>query len=289
MTSNTTIDPNEPPLFDIDETPEPDLRDDMLGDDSVMAEGVKIPADVLGFGNGQIPESMLQKIGIGSHRLHATAAAAFAQLRALAAEAGIDLTCTDSYRTLEQQIELKRLKPDWSATPGRSVHGWGFAVDVSVGRPPKAFGASVLQWLKENGPPNGWHLGRPKDEPWHWVYRGGGAPPVATSAAVTSTPAAQVVAQADRALAGNDEIALGASGLAVKILRLLLSLEPAETFDAETDSAVRAFQGANGLRVDGKVGPKTWGALRSTTAPVDRPELRRGSEGDAVRWLQRRL
>lgn len=296
MSSKSIIDPNEPPLFDIDDTPEPDLRGDMLGDE-VIAEGVKIPADVREFGNGQLPESMLQKIGIGSHRLHATAAAGFAHLRALAAEAGIDLTCTDSYRTLEQQIELKQRKPDWSATPGRSVHGWGFAVDVSVGRPPRAFGMSVLQWLKDNGPPNGWHLGRPRDEPWHWVYRGGGArPPTrgdvnAATTISTSTEPAVVPADVtpDRALSGNDEIALGATGLAVKILRLLLSLEPAETFDADTDAVVRAFQESNGLRVDGKVGPRTWAALRSTTAPAVGPELRRNSEGDAVRWVQRRL
>jgi peptidoglycan hydrolase-like protein with peptidoglycan-binding domain len=295
MSSTTSIDTNEPPLFDFDTAAEPDLRDDMLGDKSVTAEGVTIPSELLEFGNGKLPEPMLQRIGIASHRLHATAAEAFARLRALARDAGIDLTCTDSYRTFDQQVDLKRRKPDLSATPGRSVHGWGFAVDVSIGMPPKPFGTSVLRWLEQNGPPNGWFLGRPKDEPWHWVYRGTGATPTegttrsVTASAGSSGTAGQGVVAADRAITGDDEIAVGASGVAVRILHLLLGLAPAETFSAETDAAVRAFQEANGLKVDGKVGPKTWGKLRSTTAPADRPELASGAEGDAVAWVQRRL
>jgi len=32
-------------------------------------------------------------------------------------------------------------------------------------------------------------------------------------------------------------------------------------FGSETDTAVRDFQRRNGLKVDGKVGDKTWGAL----------------------------
>jgi peptidoglycan hydrolase-like protein with peptidoglycan-binding domain len=290
-TTTFDIDPDEPPLFDLDDRPEVDPRGDLLGDE-IVAEGVRIPSEIAAIGNGRLPEDALQKIGIGSHRLHASAAEAFARLRALAAEAGIDLTCTDSYRTFDQQVELKQRKPEWSATPGRSVHGWGFAVDVSIGKPPKPFGASVLRWLETNGPPNGWFLGRPKDEPWHWVFRGvNGAPPAAAAAstlAEVQTMAADA-APADRAVTGDDEIALGATGTAVTILRLLLSLPPADTFDAETDTAVRAFQAANGLVVDGKVGPRTWAGLRSTTAPVERPELTRGAEGDAVRWVQRRL
>jgi peptidoglycan hydrolase-like protein with peptidoglycan-binding domain len=293
--SSTTIDTNEPPLFDFDTAAEPDLRDDMLGDTSVTAEGVTIPVELLEFGNGKLPDDMLQRIGIASHRLHARAAEAFARLRALAREAGIDLTCTDSYRTFDQQVDLKKRKPDLSATPGRSVHGWGFAVDVSIGMPPKPFGKSVLRWLEQNGPPNGWFLGRPKDEPWHWVYRGAGTTPApggtrtATASSASSGTNTADLTPADRAITGDDEITVGASGFAVRILHLLLGLEPSDTFSAETDTAVRAFQEANGLKVDGKVGPKTWGKLRSTTAPADRPELVSGAEGEAVAWVQRRL
>ena len=39
------------------------------------------------------------------------------------------------------------------------------------------------------------------------------------------------------------------------------------SFGAESEDAVRKFQGANGLTVDGICGPKTWAALQSGTEP----------------------
>ncbi len=286
------VDLNEEPLFEIGDTHEPDVDgEDERGGPTVM-EGVTIPFDILEFGNGRLPDDQLESIGIGSHRLHRTAAQGFAQWRELARQAGIDLTCTDSYRTLALQQQLKQQKPKWSATPGRSVHGWGFAVDVAVGTPPKAFGQSVLQWLKENGPPNGWHLGRPKDEPWHWVYRGAGArrhrrhddpglerlrghvhrAAERRAAGVHQHRVARVHRRARRHPSGPARL-----------------LPAGDAFDAEVDAAVRAFQQANALTVDGRVGPITWGTLRRVTAPAERPTLALGSTGDAVQWLQRRL
>ena len=291
------IDPDEPPLFDLDAMHEPD-HDVTEGErgDTIILEGVTIPFDVAQYGNGRLPDAVLQRIGIQSHRLHPAAAAGFATLRSLASGAGIDLTCTDSYRSLDNQIDLKKRKPDWSATPGRSVHGWGFAVDLSIGMPQKPFGMSVLKWLEDNGPPNGWFKGRPKDEPWHWVFRGAAG---AASASAMATPAA-AQAPADAAgasvdpadvtaMAGDAEVAAGASGPGVKIARALLGLPEGDSFDDATDAAVRAFQQANQLTADGKVGPRTWAVLRSVTAPADRPDLARDSTGDAVKWVQCRV
>jgi D-alanyl-D-alanine dipeptidase len=286
-----SVDLDEEPLFDIEATHEPDIDGlDERGGPTVL-EGVTIPFDILEFGNGRLPDDQLESIGIGSHRLHRTAAQGFARWRDLARQAGIDLTCTDSYRTLALQEQLKKMKPKWSATPGRSVHGWGFAVDVAIGTPPKGFGPSVLQWLKENGPPNGWHLGRPKDEPWHWVFRGTGATSTTTPSTPTSTPTASPGQPSpdDALLASNSTVSTGSTGVIVIILRGLLGLPPGDVFDAGVDAAVRTFQQSNALTVDGRVGPITWGTLRRVTAPVDRPTLALGASGDAVRWLQRRL
>ncbi len=311
------VDLDEEPLFDIDSTHEPDRRGAMASPGlAVSVEGVLIPHDAVTHGNGRLPTELLVPIGIGGHRLHPRAAAAFQVWREQAAAAGIDLTCSDTYRTIAQQEQLKALKPKWSATPGRSVHGWGFAVDVAIGSPPKAFGITVLNWLKESGPALGWFLGRPKDEPWHWVYRGvAGAqkdslakppstiikptsekvpkprppilpptPPVGTE--TTLDPAAEKVFAE---IAGSAEVKRDSQGPAVSALRALLGLGDGTLFDEATEVAVKAFQEHNALKVDGRVGKVTWAKIRSTTAPADRPLLKRTSTGDAVAWLQRRL
>jgi peptidoglycan hydrolase-like protein with peptidoglycan-binding domain len=55
-------------------------------------------------------------------------------------------------------------------------------------------------------------------------------------------------------------------------------------FGAATQRAVRSFQQAVGIGVDGIVGPQTWARLPE---PPVLPVLRRGSTGDAVRACSR--
>ncbi len=92
---------------------------------------------------------------------------------------------------------------------------------------------------------------------------------------------------------------IGSSGAAVRILQEMLINygylnDVADgIFGPKTEEAVRAFQQANGLKVDGIAGPATWAALFAydapQTPPVARPELNEGSSGDEVTKLQNKL
>jgi peptidoglycan hydrolase-like protein with peptidoglycan-binding domain len=66
------------------------------------------------------------------------------------------------------------------------------------------------------------------------------------------------------------------------------------SFGPKTEAALRAFQRAAGIVVDGKAGPQTWGALkaRAPGAPAPAPtgpSLRKGDMGPDVRKLQTAL
>jgi peptidoglycan hydrolase-like protein with peptidoglycan-binding domain len=81
-------------------------------------------------------------------------------------------------------------------------------------------------------------------------------------------------------------VEMGANGEAVTTVQYLLRHRGADIvvdgdFGEQTDDRVRAFQGANGLVVDGVVGAQTWPALFVT--------VKRGDQGDAVRAAQSQL
>ncbi|MFB6721035.1 glycoside hydrolase domain-containing protein [Kribbella sp. NPDC056345] len=88
------------------------------------------------------------------------------------------------------------------------------------------------------------------------------------------------------------EVSSGASGPLVSALQYLLKDDGRDAgtvdgnFGSRTDTAVRAFQSAHGLGVDGEVGRRTWTALLSAGW---QPNLARGSTGFEVRRLQRAL
>jgi peptidoglycan hydrolase-like protein with peptidoglycan-binding domain len=90
-------------------------------------------------------------------------------------------------------------------------------------------------------------------------------------------------------------ISLGSTGDDVKRLQRVLARHLlwnpfgpiTGIFDANLESSVKSFQQSNGLTADGVVGPATWSALPSYREAS--PELKNGSMGPAVAWLQRVL
>lgn len=88
----------------------------------------------------------------------------------------------------------------------------------------------------------------------------------------------------------------GSQGDDVKYLQKLLNYYLASNplkidgiFGAKTEVAVKEVQEIFGLQADGIVGSKTWYYLIAFSAPASLPTLRRGSKGDAVKFLQERL
>jgi peptidoglycan hydrolase-like protein with peptidoglycan-binding domain len=86
---------------------------------------------------------------------------------------------------------------------------------------------------------------------------------------------------------------LGSSGEVVRQLQSALrglGYDPGAIdgqFGSRTESAVKAFQRAQGIAVDGIVGDITW--LNIDEADTSNPTIRRGSTGNPVRRAQKRL
>lgn len=130
------------------------------------------------YPNGMIPMSGLCPLWQApGESLRPGAAAAFnAMSRAYAKATGSALCVTDSYRTLADQYAVKASRGMWAATPGRSPHGLGIAVDLCGGV--QTFYSPAYMWLLHNGPSFGWYHpswldpGGSLPEPWHWQYAG---------------------------------------------------------------------------------------------------------------------
>jgi zinc D-Ala-D-Ala carboxypeptidase len=130
------------------------------------------------YPNGMIPTSGLCPIwGAHGESLAPAAAASFnAMSKAYAAQTGIPLCITDSYRSLADQISTKAKRGRFAATPGTSHHGLGHAVDLCGGV--QSFGSPAHQWMRQNAPLYGWFhpswaaAGGSLPEPWHWEFAG---------------------------------------------------------------------------------------------------------------------
>lgn len=123
--------------------------------------------------NGKLDPSLLCTLWDGN-LLRADAALALAQLNEqFRAHFGRNICIYQGYRTYDQQVATKRSRGYLAATPGKSVHGWGLAIDLCDG---DDRGASYA-WLDANAGTYGfenpsWAKFR-KKEPWHWEYMPG--------------------------------------------------------------------------------------------------------------------
>ena len=126
------------------------------------------PAELVGYGNGQVPAEALRPVADTGHRLWAPAANGLQRLIDDAAADGVTVGITDSYRPVAVQERLAREKGLYkdgglAAVPGTSNHGWGIATDLDLD-------ARGLEWMRANA----WRYGFVEDvprEPWHWTYR----------------------------------------------------------------------------------------------------------------------
>ena len=127
-----------------------------------------IPADLVGYGNGRIPASALEKVGNTRHKLWAPAAEQLTKMIADAEKDGVKIGITDSYRPYAEQVDLARRKGLYSqgglaAKPGTSEHGWGMATDLDLN-------SKALSWMKQNADRYGF-VNNVARESWHWAFK----------------------------------------------------------------------------------------------------------------------
>ncbi|HEY9683505.1 MAG TPA: M15 family metallopeptidase [Oculatellaceae cyanobacterium] len=122
-----------------------------------------------GYSNGQIPTSALTDV-YGFKVAPGIADNLTALLNA-AQQAGVwnpqeEKYATGTYRTYDQQVQLYDQKgPTWAATPGKSMHGWGEAIDFNMND------TKLISWLKDNAEKYGFK--NHTKEPWHYSTSGG--------------------------------------------------------------------------------------------------------------------
>ena len=130
------------------------------------------------YPNGRVPRSALCSLrGEPGESLRPRAAASFNALSLAFEKAnGRPLCVTDSYRSYDEQVAVKASRGRWAATPGRSEHGLGHALDLCGGV--DRFGTTAHQWMQDNAPRFGWvhpswaEAKGSLPEPWHWEFTG---------------------------------------------------------------------------------------------------------------------
>ena len=99
-----------------------------------------------------------------------------AKLSKKAEELGYTLVVSDGFRSHQQQINLKKRKPKLAATPGKSAHEYGVAVDIGLAKNGKLVG-DIYKKVPEFGryaQSLGLEWGatwKTKYEPWHFNFQ----------------------------------------------------------------------------------------------------------------------
>ena len=239
---------------------------------------IVMPKDLKGVDPGKLPESLLRPIP-GGGKLHWRAADAWNAMVAKAKADGLELKPTSSgdlYRSYESQLagfkQRYVLEPiagtstksfegkTWYlkkgmamlATPGKSNHNLGIAVDVHSAGEPKR-----LNWLIANVKDFGFSWEVVPSEPWHLRLVTGDNPTPAVVAFTSGQPAAAAPVVSSVATPATD-----ASNNADKELQQALKDKgfyngPVDgDIGPKTQEALKAFKLENRLNADFVVGPK---------------------------------
>jgi hypothetical protein len=153
-----------------------------------------------------------------------------------------------------------------------SNHSWGLAVDLNATTNPMGpdLVTDMPDWMVERWTSRGFRWGghyRGRKDSMHFEYMGSPADLHAELAAIVDAPAPLDPPPDATPWPGpGPTLRRGARGPDVARLQERLNAHGAALavdgdFGPRTDAAVRAFQSAHGLVVDGIVGPLTWGAL----------------------------
>jgi hypothetical protein len=277
---------------------------------------VTLPSDLKGVTPGKLPANLLRP-AVGGGKLHWIAAAAWAAMVEAAKSNGIELKPTssgDTYRDYETQKRgfLQRyqtqpipgastkefegqkwyLKKGYAmlATPGKSQHNLGIAVDVHSASEPRR-----IKWLIDNVEKFGWSWEVVPSEPWHiryvcgdrvpaavkeWMDRNGVIAPNAGSTKPATVPSAeskpskpkptvaspaspqQIRPAVAHAAQGNKTYKIGDSGPDVRKMQNGLKKsghykgEADGVFNKQTSTALIKFKKEKGLSENTVVGQK---------------------------------
>ncbi len=235
---------------------------------------VVLPKDLKGIEPGKLPANLLKAVP-GGGKMHWIAACAWMAMVKKAKAAGVELKPTssgDTYRTYDSQksgfLTRYQLAPipgqstktfegkTWYlkkgmamlATPGKSQHNLGLAVDVHSASEPKR-----INWLIANVKEFGFSWEVVPSEPWHLRYVCGDNIPASVKAWMDTNGVTAPVGKAPAAApaaAGHAPLqeALKAKGFYKGAID--------GQMNQGTTEAIKAFKVANKLAADSVVGPK---------------------------------